>query len=801
MSPRRRRRRFRRGALLALAACGAAFQAAPAHAEHALIFRLPAEPVDTALVRFGIQAGVSIGGFPAPGCVGLSNAVSGALTPAQALRRLLPAGCGFRRVDTRAFRIIGGRAGSSPRPAVTPPQPGDLSELVVTAERRPEPLRGSPFAVSALSGEDIERLGAKSFAEAAAQFVGVAETNLGPGRNKILIRGVSDGAFTGRTQSNVGLYLGDVPITYNAPDPDLRFADVDRVEVLRGPQGTLYGSGSIGGIVRIVPARPDPTQTLGRLAVEGTFNGHDDRSSGVEGMLNVPVVTGRVAVRGVAYYDELPGYLDNPGLGLSDTNHGHRSGLRLTALGDFEGGWQAQASVSRQSIYTDDAQYSQGPDRYVRSAAILEPHDNDFTLVGGSLAHAGSVVDLRVSGAYIDHDRSSRYDATGAFDLPARQVAAYDDAQRTELWVAEALATSAEARRFRWLGGLFGSVARETSTGILDASVSGGPTRAAFSRRDHLTEAAVFGELTYDLTSKLTATAGGRLFATRVETSSDTFQLARTPIPDVHRHLTDEGFAPKLRLAYAFAPDRVVYAQLQDGYRAGGFNVPARADGRPNAPDNFPDYRPDRLHSYEIGGEASLFERTLTLRAAIFRAVWRNVQTDQFRPSGLPVTLNIGDGFNTGVEFEATWRPDSHWRARLNALLDNPDLHPDQTVFPTRMDIGLPGVAKQSLSLDLAYHWTVLGDLRAELSAQASYVGRSYLTFHQAAAREITDNGEGRLAATLEGRNWQLQAFVDNVTDQSGDTFAFGNPFTRSRAPQSTPLPPRSFGLAIRRSF
>jgi outer membrane receptor protein involved in Fe transport len=800
MSPGQRRRRLRRRLQLAGALCGAAF-AAPAHAEHALIFRLPAEPVDTALVRFGIQAGVSVGGFPTPGCVGTSNAVSGALTPSQALRRLLPAGCGFRKVDARAFRITGQRSGAVQKPAPAPPQPGDLAELVVTAERRAEPLRGSPFAVSALSAEEIDRLGAKSFAAASGQFVGVAETNLGPGRNKILIRGVSDGAFTGRTQSTVGLYLGDVPITYNAPDPDLRFADIDRVEVLRGPQGTLYGSGSIGGIVRIVPALPDPSRMLGRLAVEGTFNGHRDRSSGVEGMLNLPVLGGAGAVRGVAYYDELPGFLDNPGLGLKDTNHGHRSGARLTALADFDDGWQAQATISRQSIYSSDAQYTDGPEPYVRTAALLEPHDNDFTLVGGSLAHVGAAADVRVSAAYIDHDRSTRYDATGAFDLPARKVAAYDDSQRTELWVAEALATSAEATRFRWLGGLFGSVARETSTGVLDASPSGGRARSAFARRDHLAEAAVFGEVTYDLTSRLTATAGGRLFATRVETWSGDFELARTPIPDFHHHLTDEGFAPKLRLAYAFAPDRVVYVQLQDGYRAGGFNVPAKADGRPNAGENFPDFRPDRLHSYELGGEASLFDRTLTLRAAIFRAVWRNVQTDQFRPSGLPVTLNIGDGFNTGLEFEATWRPDSHWRARLNALLDNPDLHPDPTVFPSRTDIGLPGVAKQAVSLDVAYHWTLAGDLRAEISGQATYVGRSYLTFHQSAVREISDNGQGRLVASLQGPSWELQAFVDNVTDESGDTFAFGNPFTRSRAQQSTPLAPRSFGLAIRRTF
>jgi iron complex outermembrane receptor protein len=782
-----------------------ALAAADARAEPAHIFRLPPEPVDTALVRFGVQAGVSIGGFPAPGCTGRSHGVIGVFTPSQALRALLPAGCGFERVDARAYRVTATRPAMTPVPAAAsapppaPPTTTQLGELIVTAEKRREPLRGSPFAVSALGGDELERLGARSFADLALQVPGVAETNLGPGRNKIFIRGVSDGAFTGRTQSTVGLYLDDVPITYNAPDPDLRLADIERVEVLRGPQGTLYGSGSIGGIVRIATAKPDPGSFAASASAEAMQNEHNDRSFGAEGMLNLPLADGHAAVRGVAYVDELAGYLDNPVLGAKDVNRGRRTGVRLAGMTELPGGWQAQAGIARQAIETDDSQYVTDG-RLNRDTRIREPHDNDFSVVSATAAHPGSTSDIRISGAYIDHDISTRYDATGAFDLARSQVAAFDDDQRVELWVGEAVAASAGPGRLRWLAGAFVSHSRETSSGVLDATLSGGVSRSVYMRRDHINEAALFGELTYDLTSRLTATVGGRVFVSGVVTRADGFELARSPLPAERDHLTDRGFSPKVRLSYAFAPDIVLYAQASDGYRAGGFNVPASADGMAGGP-NVASYHPDRLANYEIGGEATLFDRALTVRAAAFKAVWRNVQTDQFRASGLPVTLNIGDGSITGVELEAAWRPDSHWRFRLNALLDEPELTRSSNIFPARVDIGLPGVAKQTGSLDVAYGFDLFGHLRGEVSAQAAYVGRSFLTFDGGTASAMGGYGEGRIAASVRGPAWRAEAFVTNVTDETGDTFAFGNPFSRARTRQGTPLPPRTFGLALRRSF
>src|SRR5204863_9521688 len=123
-----------------------------------------------------------------------------------------------------------------------------------------------PAGVSAISGEQLFVTGAADVRDTAGQLVGVLTANLGPGRDKLLIRGLSDGAFTGRARSTVSTYLDDAPINYNAPDPDLRLVDIERIEVVRGPQGALYGSGSIAGIYRIVTRKPDLEKIEGGVA-------------------------------------------------------------------------------------------------------------------------------------------------------------------------------------------------------------------------------------------------------------------------------------------------------------------------------------------------------------------------------------------------------------------------------------------------------------------------------------------------------------------------------------------------------
>ena len=204
--------------------------------------------------------------------------------------------------------------------------------------------------------------------------------------------------------------------------------------------------------------------------------------------------------------------------------------------------------------------------------------------------------------------------------------------------------------------------------------------------------------------------------------------------------------------------------------------------------------------SLSLATTASSLLGMISDAATVFHADWRGLQSDQRLASGLPITVNIGDGSNTGIEAEATWRPDTHLQVRTNLLLEEPQITRAADVFPARRDIGLPGVPGAMGATDVRYRWQI-GRFHAEASAQVSYVGRSFLTFDGGLGNAMGGYASGRVAAALGAGAWQVTAYIDNFADERGNTFAFGNPFSRARATQATPLRPRTIGLGFARDF
>ena len=791
--------------LTAIALCATAVAAVGGQARaqsFAKVFRLPAEPVGQAVLRFALQGDVSVGWTSLAACKGMSRPVQGGMTPAQALMRLLPAGCHVEAVDARTFRIVVDRTahprtgpGPAPAPSRLPSAFGGAlaEELVVTAEKRAEPLIASPFPVSALSGTELTRLGGASFQSVASQVGGVASTNLGPGRNKLFVRGLSDGSFTGLTQSTVGLYLDEAPITYNAPDPALRLADLERVEVLRGPQGSLYGSGSIGGIIRIVTNKPNPGAYAASLIVDGGLTQRGGASGAAEAMINLPLPAG-AAVRLVAYDESIGGYIANIGRGQRNVNQTRRKGLRASLAAPL-GEWRLLLTATHQEIDNSDTQYALGEGRLTRYNRVPEPHDNDISVVSLDATRTSPWGEFRFTATGVRHNIHTRYDASNSFDITG--PAAFDEHQRVSMGTVQAEFASPTDGRAHWLAGLFTAKSDQPQNADLIAPLRPSTARSIYRRDDNLTEAAAYGEFAYDITPRLTATLGGRLFVSWLRHRADDFELD-PGVPARRLGLKDSGFAPKLRLSYAAAPDRVAYIQAQEGFRTGGFNLPLSVVG-PQPGETFRRrFRPDRLWSYEAGGEAAFLNRMLTVRAAVFHAEWRNVQTDQFLSSGLPITVNIGDGSNTGLEVETALMLGG-WQIRANGLLDDPELTKSARIFPARPNIGLPGVPRGMAAADASYRWSPVAGVRATVSAQYAYIGRSFLTFEGGPASRMGGYGVARLEGDLASRAWRLQIFVDNLLDDRGNTFAFGNPFMADT--QATPLRPRTVGGRIERLF
>jgi len=489
-------------------------------------FAIPAEPAQAALIDLAIQANISIGGSPR--CTGRAAALSGAFTEDEALTRLLaPTSCDFRRVAPDVYRIV--RRASPERSAPSfadSPTSQTVTQVVVTATKRRAVLDQLPDAISTIPASEIREIGAVDVSDLAAALVGVTTTNLGPGRDKILLRGLSDGSFTGRTQSTVGIYLDDTPITYNAPDPDLRLTDMQRVEVLRGPQGTLYGSGSIGGVYRIVTQKPEINVFSGSLDVGGAVADTGAPSYEADGVINLPLVKDRVALRLVGYDEVDGGYIDNVTLKASNIDGSQRSGGRAQLRILLDPNWTLTMGGSYQQITDDDTQYvTPGLGRLHRANAIRESSDSRFSDVFVTLEQNASWGDFRSTTSAIEHDLGSVTDASLALPLfggRSSNVGAYVEPISVQMLVEDAVVASPAVGPLQWLLGVYGSItAEDTNSMVLTGASANGLTSVLYDeqRRDRLDEGALYGDASYALTDRFTLSAGLRASRTEVSTS------------------------------------------------------------------------------------------------------------------------------------------------------------------------------------------------------------------------------------------------------------------------------------------
>lgn len=700
-------------------------------------------------------------------------------------------------------------------PGVTvlgPPTPV-VAELLVTARKRPERLDSLPAGVSVVSGQQLVVTNAYDARETAGQLVGVLTTNLGPGRDKLLMRGLSDGAFTGRARSTVSTYLDDAPINYNSPDPDLRLVDVEQVETVRGPQGALYGSGALAGVYRIVTNKPDPDHFAAGVSATAASTRGGAPTYEADGYLNAPLAAGRAALRLVAYYDDQGGYLDNVSLRLSNVDSTVRTGGRAALRLELSDTWAADLTLVGQHLSSRDTQYTTLAARDQRANQVLEASNNDFAQGAVTLRGELAGADLAATTSYVQHAYSSLYDATQVaiqFDSGAT-LGVYSEAARIRRLVQDVVLTSAGSSEVSWLVGAYGSMSLERTPSALDILANTGaiPLALAVSqgrlsrvyneeRRDHLQELAVYGEATWRFAPGWTLAAGARAFSSHLEVKADISGAPPTAARVVDETSSFSGVSPKLSLQYEFMDGALVYGLYSEGFRPGGVNTTNFVGIKPSRTT----YQPDRLKNFELGAKGRFLDQRLVVRAAAFFDVWSNIQSDQYRiPSGLAYTANVGDAHVRGLEAEAAYDWGFGLSVQANALYSAPKFLNANPDFANTLGSGLPGAPRISGGLLVRYDRALPGDLTLRLMARASYVGPARLTFDPALSARTDPVIETELLAELVRRRVSGGLFVTNPTDASGNTFAYGNPFTFGQVRQVTPQRPRTVGVRLAATF
>jgi iron complex outermembrane recepter protein len=772
-------------------------------------YQIPAMPLKDALIDLAEQAGISI----SYNGLSLENYRSGYVvntsSETDALKIILSrTPFSFQFTGDRTIKLTQ-RAGdhtkqraSAIRPTVQP----DL--ILVTATKREAYAQKLPISISAIDGHTLTRWGVRDFNALAPKFAGVSFTNLGPGRNKIFLRGISDGAFADRTQSTVGVYLDETRVIFNDTNPDIRLIDLERIEIVRGPQGTLYGGGSVGGIYRIITKKPALDEYAGYLRTSGSATQNGSGNGTIDGAINLPVAPDRLGLRVSGYYEHASGYIDDAGTGENNLNSSDIYGGRIAARFKLTENWILDSSANLQIVDLADTQYT-FPELsgLTRATTRREPHSDELALY--NLTLRGDIDSARItsSTAFIQRDMESIFDASAALPALTGNIGAegfFETVNDIRTFTHETRIVSDSGGGLDWLAGVFVARRRENldSRLVVDNQA---PISLPFysAREDTVHETALFGEASVYIIDKLKFTAGLRWSRTEFDVNVLSGGVANTGVDTLIDSRRRSTLSPKGALSYQYSDDILVYTQASQGSRIGGFNVntPLAAITDFNPEDSVTTFESDTLWNTEIGLKSSWFDGELIFNTAAFYIFWNEIQTDQILPTGFSFVTNAGKARNYGFEAELTARPFSNVELFGAFFWNNPELTEANPFLGAEAGDKLPNIASVSASAGVSLKFPITEQWSGLLAADYSYVGESFLTFAEEIAPTMGNYHVGNIRLTAQNGGLRAGVYMDNIWNTRGNTFAFGNPFSLANQPQETPLRPRTIGVFLEKEF
>jgi iron complex outermembrane receptor protein len=702
-----------------------------------------------------------------------------------------------------------------------------LEEVIVSATKENVPVRAIAGSVTALSGAQLDAIGAQSFADYLTRVPGAVFNAGVPGLSTVSIRGVATTTTLDQGQGTTGYFINDVPLTdpnFAVAIPDIDTFDVNNVSVLKGPQGTLFGSASLGGAINYVAALPNLSKFEGRVqgTVAGASVGAGSHSEKV--MLNVPLVEDRLAIRGVFTYRDDGGYIHNIGTGEKNSNETLVRGGRLEVLWAPTDGTRINYLFLRQLEDTKDNGYQElgiaGPLK--KNTLIAEPFDFKTTINNLRLDQDIGFATLTATATYHQKTQFSNSDYTavfgGLFNNQLSPITARQYASSNGTTFEMRLASKAGGR-FDYLVGIMHDLTRES---FLDLAQAPGAEEYAITTFDPVfgagfgqraapgnifytstldakgEEEAIFGEGSFHFNDQWKITLGGRLFETKVTAATGSSGLLEylTTVPSVlsFDFTSPEkatGFTPKASITWNPTSDIMAYALVSKGFRFGGPNV-----NPPDPKDPFPPtYAPDSLWNYEIGMRTDWFDRTLELDATVFYIDWKNIQVRLTTASNLAYATNFGKAKNYGLESSALWRPIDGLTVQGNVTYLDAILSQTVLFGGTNEPAGatLPGASKWNLGATVRYDWSNI-PLQPAVQLADRFISTAPSGF--GFAEPVTQGNYNLLDGRVNGRygHTEVTVFVNNIADKRGvsnSSYYQGSPF------EQYIIRPRTYGMTL----
>jgi outer membrane receptor protein involved in Fe transport len=679
-----------------------------------------------------------------------------------------------------------------------------LDEIVVTAQKKEERLLDAPQSVSVLSSQDLGRMGATQFRDFANSVPGLSFSTAGAGNTQITLRGVTTG---GDVSPAVGIYVDEVPYgptsVFNLGPQfalDAALFDLDRIEVLRGPQGTLYGASTMGGLIKYVNRRPQmqsfaSTVQAGIAATEDGGVGYN-----VAATVNAPIVSDKAALRvsGFDFHDG--GYIDNLDRGRKDVNrsdvYGARADLLLTPTDALSVRLQGfLQNISRDGEGTADYTFvgAKPFGRLGQSRPFNEPFDQRFRLGSATITYDMEGASLTGISSYQTMHSDFLIDLSAGFaDAFGVSGVGLPGVSTTDKFTQEVRLASAEnARPIEWvLGGFYTheKSGLDEQFALLDADGNPvpGPSPFTYSAPSRYEEYAAFGDITWHLSDKLDVTGGLRYARNHQQES----QGGSLPHPELRS--SDDVITYLANARYHFTDHATGYLRYATGYRPGGPNIVT-------VPGDPPTFDADRLKSYEVGLKSEFSDRRFGIDLAVYDIDWSDIQISIVRGGFQTIGNASSPATIRGAELAFTARPSRALAFTGNLTYQDAHMSQADPGLQARDGERLPNVARLTANLNADYSFSgerfqpILGaTIRRVGSRNTSFdASTGYPQYHLPAYTTV----DLRAGFLLGAVNTQL--YLRNALDEHGQLSILFPQFGGRVAI----LQPRTVGLTMTMSF
>jgi len=679
----------------------------------------------------------------------------------------------------------------------------DFGKIVVTATKRPQMAQDVPIALTAVSEDMLENSGVSSVADLRDMVAGLEIVSNGQGNNTISTRGVtsSSGGESVQSHTSVGYYLDETPISAFATTmPEIGLWDAERVEMLRGPQGTLFGEGSMAGTIRVISNKPDAGEFEGKLYASGSSTSLGGNNSTFRGKINVPLIDDELALRVVAGSTDVAGWIDIPELNAKDTNSHKQTDVKVALRWTPSDEWIVDFSHTYQKLEVEGASQETSRGRFVPIEGLIEP-SLDF-LVGSAadIGHDDTKYSLTTLTVEYDFGWASLVSATARFDLEndmggdisevgglffGEPGLSYDIKEPhqidIEMTTQELRLVSDNDGSFNWtVGGFYKTSDRVLVSGYDITIPEWGLADLAFGHQQYEADSyAFFGELSWMFGDNVELKVGGRHYSedrSLVTTDLNDSVIFGTVAGTITSVAGDDSeFSPMAHLSWNVSDDVMLFARYAEGFKAGGVNTnyTIAATSSPGLVGRT--YGSEKLETIEIGMKSNL-SQDLQFNAYLYSSDWKDLQLGFVTPDGLySYTNNAGSASATGVEVELLSRPMDGLTLSLNAASVDAQIDEDVlNAFDEPVAVKgskIPIVPDLTYSASANYSFPLTDTLSGLAFISYSHRDESYSDPANVPTKLNGDFNNVKLRLGVEGDNWGVYVYGDNLLDEDSTVY------------------------------